>query len=139
MEMKTLDSYMKNLHEQLKNDYKNEDGSYFSCSEIARNIESILKSMGKTPTLFIVRGSPVENSPWFTKPLVPKAYDGRIEWDEHYVCFSEGMAYEPVLGKPVLAADYSNEMFGGDAEIFPVFGKEDFMELLSEILSKTHL
>lgn len=134
--MGNVESCMKELNEQMKNDYKNAEGYYFSCSEIASNLKSILKSDGRDPKIFIFRGLPVENSVWLSKPLVPRAYEGRIEWNEHYVCISDGLAYDPILGKPVPARDYCREMFGEDAVIFPEISNEEIRELLSEILSK---
>ena len=54
-----------------------------------------------------VRGDQV-----FHAPLIPRTLGHAAAWTTHYVSCCDGMAYDPVAGKPLRLETYSLEVFG---------------------------
>jgi hypothetical protein len=110
--------YLEKKHKQIKNDYRDIEGKFYEqCGHIALDIAKILLDEGYKP--YIMEASePVEDSSYIKViPLVPKLYKGKVKWSAHQVCCCNGLAFDPVIGKPIKLESYSKEMFGRDIQM----------------------
>ena len=106
-----VSDYLERKHQQLKNDYRDPSGIHIEhCGLIGLDIAKLLLEKGYQPRIMEVKEL-VDNN-FIT--LVPKPFEGRVKWAAHQVCCCEGLAFDPVIGKPVEIEKYTEEMFGKD-------------------------
>jgi len=96
-------------------------GGYWNCLAAARELSALLLAEGRSPWIARLRRTEVEAGRVFVKAT----------WTTHYVCCCEGMAYDPVAGKPTRLEAYSLEVFGEQIslEVFvPAVEISDYLE-----------
>ena len=122
-----VSEYLKEKHQHLKNDYRDESGIHVEhCGLIGLDIAKILFDEGYEPKMMVVRQL-VDNN---FVTLVPKLFEGRVKWAAHQVCCCDGLALDPVIGKPIEVEKYTQEMFGKDIpmkETIPFERIEEFI------------
>ena len=104
-------SYLSDKHETLKNDYRTPDNEYSeSCSIITCDVAEILINKGANPEIGSITGE-VLDSIGNRSSLVPRTYQGRIRWGGHMICVNEGIAYDPMIEKPIKLEEYLKTVF----------------------------
>jgi hypothetical protein len=91
------------------------------CLKHARTIRAQLVAEGHDAWIGRLRKTERCGDTTFHAPLTPLRFRGRAgpTWTTHYVCCSDGKAYDPLLGVPVPLAGYSVAVFGEEIEIEP--------------------
>lgn len=96
---------------QLAEDYRDESGQYAEhCGLLAVDLAHLLKAEGKSPSLYSLRGTSIDEAN--TKTLTPLPYEGRVKWGGHVVCVAEGLVYDPILAEPEPWETYPQKAFG---------------------------
>ncbi|PYS81025.1 MAG: hypothetical protein DMF67_18340 [Acidobacteria bacterium] len=106
-------------------------GGYWNCLAAARELSALLLAEGRSPWIARLRRTEVEAGRVFHAPLIPRGPGVKATWTTHYVCCCEGMAYDPVAGKPTRLEAYSLEVFGEQIslEVFvPAVEISDYLE-----------
>jgi hypothetical protein len=111
-------NYLTEVNKTLVNDYRTSDGKHAeACSLIAIDIARILLAEGKKPKLVLISGK--------TGLLKPIQYGGRVSWGGHTVCVCEGLAYDPMIGRPLPINEYIRQAFGSDVEVKTTISEEE--------------
>lgn len=100
--MESIETYLARRHIQLEDKYNT------VCYKEAKEIAKRLFLEGKKS--HIVKMIDPDY-------LEPKKYEGKVSWVDHFVCFSSGKAYDPIIGFPITVKDYYMEAFGKNPEI----------------------
>lgn len=92
------------------------------CLKHARTIRAQLVGEGHDAWIGRLRKTETCGNTTFHGPLTPLRFRGRggPTWTTHYVCCSDGEAYDPLLGAPVPLAVYSVAVFGEEIDIEPI-------------------
>ena len=95
-------------------------GGYWNCLAAARKLAALLLSEGRSPWVMRLRKPEMVGERVFHAPLIPLALGVAAAWTTHYVSCCDGMAYDPVAGRPLRLETYSLEVFGEQiqAEVF---------------------
>jgi hypothetical protein len=105
-------------HSYLENDYKDESGQHTdSCFLNAIDLGVLLRNEGKKPHILIIRGETDETGDRNRVALVPKPFNGRVQWGAHIVCEAEGVVYDPMLDTPLPLEEYLEAAFTQKVEI----------------------
>jgi len=67
----------------------------------------------------------------FHEPLIPRRFTGKHArtWNTHYLCCSDGLALDPMLGTPIALDDYAMATFGKPFEITEHLSTEQMASL----------
>lgn len=123
--------YFARRHAHLREGYRDEDGYMAACSLVAFDVAEELLAAGRLPQLLSVRGIPIRMGGWIgSETLVPLPFRGSIEWGGHVVCECDGLAYDPMLARPVPVAEYAESAFGAVINLFLVFTTDEILETL---------
>lgn len=115
--METIPDYLARKHRTLINDYKGSDSQHSeSCGSIAIEIAQRLLAEGKMPYIARIRGKVLDGI-GNREGLVPRIYEGRVEWGAHQLACANNTAYDPMLGKSVSIDDYCSIAFEGEVEM----------------------
>lgn len=128
--------YMAKMHETLKRDYCTPDGKYSeSCSLIAFVLTELLIKEGRSPELFVIREGVKDDYFIHNKTLLPVQYNGRIKWNAHVICCADGLAYDPIMEKPIPLKDYCKTVFGEEVKMErrAIIRLEDYFNVLAEM------
>lgn len=87
-------------------------GSYWNCLTAARELSALLLAEGRSPWVARLRNTKAVGGRVFHAPLIPRALGVAVTWTTHYVSCCDGMAYDPVAGRPTRLETYSLEVFG---------------------------
>lgn len=87
-------------------------GGYWDCLATARELARLLLAGGRYPWIARVRAAETIDDQTYHAPLVPRAPGINRVWTTHYVCCCDGVAWEPVTGRPMPIGTYAVEMFG---------------------------
>jgi hypothetical protein len=87
-------------------------GDYWNCLLVAQEVASLLLAEGFTPWIARLRKTEVSSGHVFHAPLIPRVPGLSPTWTTHYVCCCEGMAYDPLAGRPLSLDSYTLEIFG---------------------------
>jgi hypothetical protein len=100
-------------------------GGYWNCLNAARELAALLLAGGRTPWVARLRKTETVGGQVFHAPLTPLALGRAATWTTHYVSCCDGMAYDPVAGKPIRLETYSLEVFGEQisTEVFITAGE----------------
>lgn len=100
-------------------------GGFWNCLAAARELSALLLAAGRSPWVARVRKTVDMGGRVFHAPLIPRAQGIKATWTTHYVSCSDGMAYDPVAGRPVPLEMYGMEVFGEQLspEIFVTAGE----------------
>jgi hypothetical protein len=113
-----VEIFLQERRKSLELDYRTPDGEYAeSCTGIAVDVARLLIAEGKHPELMRAQGLLVPGSTLNHYSVYPKQYNGRLPWGAHIFCAADGMAYDPLVGKPVSLLDYPQEVFMTPVEI----------------------
>ena len=85
------------------------------CLKHARAIAELLRAEGKQPWIGMLRKVEERAAGRFHFPLIPRRFSGHRSvpaWTTHYVCCCDGLAYDPLLGRPEPLETYSSAVFG---------------------------
>lgn len=95
-------------------------GAYWNCLNAARELSGLLLAEGRRPWIARLRKTEFREAGVFHVPLIPRGLPNRLAWTTHYVCCCDGLAYDPVAGRPLPLETYSLEVFGHEIpmEIF---------------------
>jgi hypothetical protein len=95
-------------------------GGYWNCLVAAREISSLLLCEGRSPWIARLRKTEKFKGHVFHAPLSPRPLGIAATWTTHYISCCDGMAYDPVAGRPIKLETYSMEVFGEHiaAEVF---------------------
>lgn len=95
-------------------------GGYWNCLVAAREIAALLLCEGRSPWIARLRKTEKFKEHVFHAPLSPRPLGIAATWTTHYVSCCDGMAYDPVAGRPIRLETYSLEVFGEHipAEVF---------------------
>lgn len=94
------------------------------CLKHAQAIAERLRAEGRQPWIGMLRKVEEREGGRFHFPLVPRRFSGRSvpAWTTHYVCCCDGLAYDPLLGRPESLETYSSAVFGCE---IPITASED--------------
>ncbi len=127
-----VSDYLRDKHRQILNDYRDLEGKYREqCGYIALDIAKLLLESGYRPYIMEAKQEVQDNNFLKVIPLVPKIYKGRVKWSVHQVCCCKGLAFDPVIGKPVKISEYTKEIFGEKIPmevVIPFERIEEFIE-----------
>jgi hypothetical protein len=87
-------------------------GGYWNCLTAARELSALLLAEGRSPWVARLRKTETIGDQVFHAPLIPRALGIKSAWTTHYVSCCDGMAFDPVAGKPIQLETYSLEVFG---------------------------
>lgn len=87
-------------------------GGYWNCLAAARKLSALLLANGRSPWIARLRKTQIVRGQVFHAPLIPRALGIAKTWTTHYVTCCDGVAYDPVAGKPIRLETYSLEVFG---------------------------
>ena len=87
-------------------------GGYWNCLIVAQEVASLLLAEGFTPWIARLRKTEVSSGRVFHAPLIPRVPGLSLAWTTHYVCCCEGIAYDPLAGRPLALDSYTLEVFG---------------------------
>jgi hypothetical protein len=87
-------------------------GGYWNCLAAARELSALLLAGERSPWIARMRKTKVVGGQVFHAPLIPRAQGVAATWTTHYVTCCDGIAYDPVAGRPVRLETYSLEVFG---------------------------
>ena len=87
-------------------------GGYWNCLVAARKLSALLLAEGRSPWIMRMRKREDRGGQVFNAPLTPRVPGVSATWTTHYVSCCDGMAYDPVVGKPIQLETYSLEIFG---------------------------
>lgn len=87
-------------------------GGYWNCLAAARELAALLLAEGRSPWVARLRKTETIGDRIFHAPLIPRALGFVAAWTTHYVSCCDGLAYDPVAGKPIRLETYSLEVFG---------------------------
>ena len=128
--MESTLEYLANMYPVLGNDYRTPDGKHSnSCCHIAVEIAKRLIFEGKSPYIIGIEGEELGNGN--REVIVPKRYNGRIEWGAHQVCCEGILAYDPMVdSKPVLLLDYCEIAFKDKSDFEILVPSEKIVEFV---------
>ena len=105
-------------HRYLRNDYKDESAQHTDSSFLnAIDLGVLLRDEGKNPHILIIRGETDETGDRNRLALVPKPFDGRVQWGAHIVCELECVVYDPMLETPLPLEEYLKAAFTQKVEV----------------------
>ena len=104
--MDTLTEYFTAKHSALDTEYKD------NCLTIARDIAKLLLDQGQEPYILMLEIVEQRGENRFHGPLMPVRYSGAATFTKHYVCYCDGLAYDPINPEPVAIDRYTNTIFG---------------------------
>jgi hypothetical protein len=87
-------------------------GGYWNCLTAARELSAHLLAEGRSPWLARLRMTKDVGGEVFHVPLIPRELGVSATWTTHYVSCCDGMAYDPVAGRPIRLETYSLDLFG---------------------------
>lgn len=87
-------------------------GGYWNCLTAARELSALLSAEGRSPWIARLRKTQIISGQTFHAPLIPRGVGIAATWTTHYVCCCDGMAFDPLAGKPLPLETYSAEVFG---------------------------
>ena len=87
-------------------------GGYWNCLVATRKLSALLLAEGRSPWVARLRKTESFGDQVFHAPLIPRGVGVKATWTTHYVCCCDGMAYDPVAGRPIRLETYSLEVFG---------------------------
>jgi hypothetical protein len=87
-------------------------GGYWNCLPAAMELSALLCAEGKSPWIARLRKTKMVQGETFHVPLIPRGVGVNKAWTTHYVCCCDGMAHDPVAGRPIQLESYSLEVFG---------------------------
>jgi hypothetical protein len=87
-------------------------GEYWNCLVAAQELSALFFAEGRHPWIARLRKTEVIEGRLFHAPLIPHGLGIAATWTTHYVCCCDGMACDPVAGKPIRLEAYSLEVFG---------------------------
>jgi hypothetical protein len=89
------------------------------CLAHARAVAELLRAEGKQPWIGMLRKVEQREAGRFHAPLIPRRFSGCSvpAWTTHYVCCCDGLAYDPLLGRPEPLETYSTAVFGCEIPI----------------------
>jgi len=129
---KTVLDYLEDKHKSIVNDYRTPDNKFSeSCGLITVEIVELLLREGKKPYIMKVHEDEHRNGFIHSKRLAPKIYEGRIHWGAHQVCCCDGMAYDPILGKPISIKEYTKAVFDEDIKMEVLIPQEKIEEFIN--------
>jgi len=125
--------YLKKQFEVLKNDYRTPDGHVQSCTLIACDVARLLIEEEKIPSIYKVLGKLKDGSKYNRETLIPRLYEGRVEWGGHIVTVDEeNVVYDPMLGKSMSIDNYKQQAFlNNDIEMVENISSENVPEFIS--------
>ena len=122
-----LEAYLARMRPLLETKYRIENqGHEPLCTQIATAIAEIFLEHGLVPSIVRFTGMPNEGGKPGHKLLRPIKYQGLVGWSNHVVCVYNGLAYDPILPKPIPIEQYAKQVF--DEEV-PMFEHESAEEL----------
>lgn len=89
------------------------------CVAHAMRLAELLRSDGAHPWIGRIRDLVVEGDRAISRPLIPLRFSGpgKPQWSTHYVCCSDGLAYDPLAGEPVPVDDLALRVFGAKHDV----------------------
>lgn len=87
-------------------------GEYWNCLAAAQELSARLLEEKRHPWIARLRKTEVLGGSSVHSPLIPRGLGVALAWTTHYVCCCDGMAYDPVAGRPIELEAYSLEVFG---------------------------
>lgn len=118
--MESPEDYLTRVHALIRDRYSGD------CVARAREVASLLQNSGREATLLRFRRRTTIDGQLTVWPLTPLMYLGRSgpTWNTHYVCCSNDLVYDPIIGAPVPLAGYAMQVFGQeiDSEVVPLQG-----------------
>ncbi len=117
--------YLQQRHLSLNNDYRMPPPrSNFSesCHYVYEEIAKLCRKHGYEPKLFHVRGMKLAEGV-NTESLLPKRYQGRVEWGGHLVCVVGNTVLDPLVGIPLSMEEYAETIFESPVDLL-----EDYWE-----------
>lgn len=98
-----------------------EDAYFGDCRKRALHVRALLRAAARDAWIGRMRKVSGWGDSTFHGPLIPLRYRGRGRsapaWTTHYVCVSDGVAYDPLIGSPVPMGRYSMTVFGEEIEV----------------------
>ena len=109
----TVEEYLRELSTAIAERYSGD------CLAHAREIRDRLLAEGREAWIGRIRKIEIRSGSKFHAPLTPLRYRGRSAptWTTHYVCCSDGMAYDPLFGFPIPLDKFSMAVFGEEIAI----------------------
>jgi hypothetical protein len=129
--METTLEYMARMHQQLADNYMNEERTErAACGIIAVEVGKRLKREGKYPGIKSMASFDLPSS--VRGSLMPLIFKGKWDegWGSHHVCWESGLMYDPLLGEPVPELEYSQKMFGFYVPLRSEFSFANFARLV---------
>jgi hypothetical protein len=89
------------------------------CVQHAWALAESLLAEGKKPWIAAVRWIEMRGETRFHGPLIPLRFAGRRPptWNTHFVCCSDGEAWDPLVGEPIAIESYTMAVFGRDLPV----------------------
>jgi hypothetical protein len=111
--LSAAEDYLRAVSESMSDRYVGD------CLVHAREIHALLIAEGRDAWIGRLRKTEQRGATTFHAPLMPLRFRGRAgaTWTTHYVCCSDGEAYDPLLGVPVSLAGYSLAVFGLEIDV----------------------
>jgi hypothetical protein len=132
---KKVTDYISKKHQTIVNDYKTPDGRYSEhCGLVALEVANLLIKDGYEPYIMKIGAIVKENGFVCSKKLTPKIYEGRVSWGAHQVCSCGGLAFDPILDKPVSMKNYTKEVFGENIKTEILFSTKEIKEIINKQL-----
>lgn len=106
-------------------------GGYWNCLAAAGELSALLLAEGRRPWIARLRKTEAVGGRVFHAPLIARVPGVAAAWTTHYVCCCDGMAFDPVAGRPSRLEAYSSEVFGEEfpLEVFVAAGElPDYLE-----------
>lgn len=84
------------------------------CLVHARKLAELLRAGGKEARIAYVRKTEAHPKGTMHHPLMPLRFRGAVTFTTHYVCVSEGLAWDPIAAEPLPLESYARTIFGDD-------------------------
>ena len=105
--------YLTFWHEKIE---KEGQEALTSCVAQAIELYDILTQENKSP--YIMQVYEIDEETLGPKGLLPLAFEGKgIPKPRHWVCCSDDLAYDPLVGEPIALENYCKTIFGRDYEM----------------------
>jgi hypothetical protein len=128
-------SYLYDLSARLADRYEGD------CVGHAEQLARVLLDVGCSAWIGAVRDFVSTGDREYHGPLVPLRYLGRgaPAWTVHYVCCSEGWAYDPLVGEPVAVEELARRAFGRDLPLTVAVSETELAALLKDGGLRQHI
>lgn len=131
--LKNIADMQKMLNAVVANDYKEESGYVFSCGLIAYDIARRALVLGERPMVVEIQEDVNDGVILTSKPIKPRAFNGKVTWFSHQVCVVNVIVYDPIIKVQMKLEDYANVCFQEPIAHRVLVSIEKMEEFLSRI------